>query len=450
MLAFTGASGRVSNHTLFRENMNKVFVIDKIGNPLMPCHPARARQLVRDGKAKVERRVPYTIQMLVREGGDKQLMELKFDPGSKVTGIAIVAHYEKSRKVVVWAANLEHRGEEIKSALMKRAGCRRRRRNCNLRHRKARYANRTRTKGWLPPSLQSRADNIVNWAKKLRNITPIIACNIERVRFDMQVMRNPDIKGIEYQQGTLYGYEIREYLLEKWNRTCAYCGEINRPLQVEHIDAKANGGSNSVTNLAIACDICNDNKGTQSIHAFLKDNPERLKKVLAQAKAPLRHAAAVNATRNATFFAVKAILPETKGWTGGRTKFNRVSQGYEKDHWIDAACVGESGENVTIPNAMKPLVIKAMGRGNRQVKRVNKYGFPVQGKAGRSKRVFGFQTGDLVKLNQPKGKYKGEYVARLASIRASGTFDIVVNGQRIGGNFKNFTLLQRTDGYRYA
>ena len=128
-----------------------------------------------------------------------------------------------------------------------------------------------------------------------------------------------------------------------------------------------------------------------------------------QAKAPLKDAAAVNAARWALVNRLQVEIPVTTG-SGGRTKFNRTRQGFAKDHWIDAACVGESGERVSIREGTKPLVITAKGWGTHQVVRTDKFGFP-RGKSGRIKRVFGFSTGDLVRLNMPKGKYAGIYVA---------------------------------------
>jgi hypothetical protein len=99
---------------------------------------------------------------------------------------------------------------------------------------------------------------------------PISACSLELVKFDTQAMQNPTISGVHYQQGTLAGYEIREYLLEKWNRTCAYCGEKDVPLQVEHIQPRALGGTDRLSNLTLSCKACNIKKGTQSIEQFLK------------------------------------------------------------------------------------------------------------------------------------------------------------------------------------
>jgi len=120
---------------------------------------------------------------------------------------------------------------------------------------------------------------------------------MELVRFDLQAMENPEIEGCQYQQGTLAGYELREYLLDKWARTCAYCGKQNLPLQIEHIFPRAKGGTGRGSNLTLACEKCNQAKGNEDVAVFLKKKPEVLKRILAQAKAPLKDAAAVNSTR---------------------------------------------------------------------------------------------------------------------------------------------------------
>src|SRR5579864_3601955 len=235
--------------------MQRVIVIDSKKNPLMPCHPARARELLRKGKAAVFRLNPFTIILLNRIGGDIQDVELKVDPGSKTTGVALVADTQQGKEVI-FAAELEHRGHQIKESLDSRRANRRNRRHRKTRYRQARFDNRKRPEGWLPPSLRSRVDNVVNFAKRLKRFVPITQVQVETVRFDMQKMDNPEITGVEYQQGSLQGYEIREYLLEKWQRTCAYCGVQNVPLQVEHIQPKSKGGTNRISNLSIACHPC--------------------------------------------------------------------------------------------------------------------------------------------------------------------------------------------------
>ena len=428
--------------------MNSVLVISSTKQPLMPTRPARVRRLLTAGKAAVYRLHPFTIILNDRADGDVQDIEVKVDPGSKTTGIALVGHFEQQGAVVLWRANLNHRGQAIKNNLESRHSLRRSRRGRNTRYRQPRFMNRTRKAGWMPPSVESRVVNTESVINRLASRCPITSASVELVKFDMQAMVNPEISGTEYQQGELRGYEVREYLLEKWHRTCAYCGKKDVPLQIEHIVPRATGGGNRVSNLTLACQPCNQKKGSQPIEAFLKGKPELVKKIKGQAKAPLKDAAAVNTSRWALVNRLSRWLPVATG-SGGRTKFNRTRQGYTKDHWIDAACVGESGEQVTIHNGIKPLVITAKGRGTHQVVRTDKYGFP-RGKAGRIKRVFGFSTGDLVKLNQPKGKYAGTYITRLAGIRATGTLDIKTPVGKISASWKNFTLIQCNDGFDYA
>lgn len=400
----------------------------------MPCHPARARQLLKAGKAAVFRRYPFSIILKERDGGDTQSVELKLDPGSQTTGIALIANER-----VIWAAELHHRGTRIKYALDQRRAVRHSRRQRKTRYRKPRFLNRTRPKGWLPPSLESRVANVETWVARLRRFAPITEIALEVVRFDTQSMQNPDVSGIEYQQGTLAGYEVREYVLEKWKRTCAYCGATEVRLEIEHIVPKSRGGSDRVSNLTLACHACNQKKGTQTAIEF--GHPH----IQAQARQPLRDAATINATRWRLYERLQAIgLPMTCG-SGGRTKYNRIQQSYPKAHWIDAACVGERGRHVQVHPEMQVLVIRAMGHGNRQMCRINKYGFP-RTRAKGSKWVKGFQTGDIVRAIVPKGIHKGTHIGRVV-IRARGSFCI---GTIDGISYRYCTCLQRTDGYDYG
>jgi 5-methylcytosine-specific restriction endonuclease McrA len=422
----------------------KIFVLNADKTPLMPCYHRRAIEMLKTGRAAVYRRVPFTIILKeYRNAPITQPVELRVDPGSKTTGLALV-----SRNTVIFAANLVHRGEIIHKRLQQRAAYRRRRRTANLRYRQARFNNRTRQPGWLPPSLQSRVDNITSWASLLSKRVPLTSIAVETVRFDLQKLVNPEISGVEYQQGELFGYEVREYLLEKWHRACAYCDAQNVPLEIDHIVPRSAGGSNRISNLTLACRTCNDAKGSQPIEVFLAHDPERLARILAHRKTPLKDAAAVNATRYAIGNALKAFGLPTTFWSGGRTKMNRVKQGYEKDHWIDAACVGESGANVTIPFGIKAITIRAIGRGTRQVRKTDDHGFP-RGGAKRTKDVRGFRSGDIAKLNQPSGKYAGTYVG-IVTVRARGHFDIATARGKITAPFTRFTLLQRSFGYAVA
>lgn len=426
--------------------MCKVFVIDSQKRPLDPIHSAQARQLLRNKKAAVFRQFPFTIILKEsRPGSPVSSLRLKIDPGAKHTGIALV---NDAIGVVVFAAELKHRGFAIRDALTSRRQLRRSRRARKTRYRKPRFLNRTRPPGWLAPSLQSRVENIKTLVDKLRRFAPITAISQELVRFNMQLMSNPNIQGEEYQQGTLQGYETREYLLEKWGRQCAYCGVRDVPLQIEHIHPRAKGGSNSITNLTLSCEKCNTKKGTKDIKDFLKKDPSKLTKILAQAKRPLADAAAVNTTRWALLQALKSTgLPVETG-SGGLTKFNRSQQMLEKTHWLDAACVGKSTPKLIIKD-VKPLLISANGHGSRQSCRTDKFGFPSR-HIPREKIHFGFQTGDIVRAFVATGKKIGNYVGKVA-IRSSGSFNISTkNGLVQGISHKFCKRIHAKDGYSYA
>lgn len=427
--------------------MQRIFVLSKNKTPLMPCHPARVRKLLKLGKAAVFRLHPFTIILRERVKGELQKMQLKFDPGSKVTGIALVLFGEK-KKQLVWAANLEHRGDIIRKNLLSRRGVRRARRFRNTRYRKPRFLNRTRKKGWLAPSLQSRADNILSWAARLNRFVPLSTLAVETVRFDMHKLQNPEISGVSYQQGTLFGCEVREYLLEKWSRCCAYCDKKDVPLEIDHIVPKSKGGSDRVSNLALSCHKCNQKKGNQSLIDFLK-NEKKTAKILAASKASLKDAAAINSIRYEIGNKLKSFSLPIEFSTGGRTKYNRAQSNYPKDHWIDAACVGEEGEDVSISPYMQPLLIKATGRGSRQMCLPDKYGFP-RTKPKSQKIVRGFKTGDFVKAVVPKGKNQGVYFGTVA-VRTTGSFCLKTPSKKVDGiSAKHCVLAQKSLGYTFS
>lgn len=384
--------------------MSHVFLVDSQRQPLDPIHPSWARRLLSSGQAAVLRRYPFTLILKQPiEEPQVQALRIKLDPGSRTTGIAIV---NDTSGEVVFAAELTHRGQQIKKALAARRGIRRSRRARHTRYRKPRWANRRRKKGWLPPSLMSRIDNITTWVQRLGRISPIRAISLEVVRFDLQALENPEISGTQYQQGTLFGYELREYLLLKWGHACAYCSKQEVPLQIEHIVPRAKGGSNRVSNLCIACEPCNLAKGTQDLVQFLKKKPDLLKKIQAQATTPLKDAAAVNTIRWALYERLKALDLPVECGSGGLTKFNRTIRGLPKTHWLDAANVGKSTPETIKVEGVIPLYIQAKGHGNRKMCYLDKYGFPKRHRQ-RKKKHFGFQTGDLIRAMVPKGKYQG-------------------------------------------
>lgn len=420
-------------------------MVDANEKPLMPCHPARARQLLRSGRAVVHCRYPFAIKIVDRVGGKTQSIALKIDPGYSMTGVGLVADHWRGRRLV-WAAEIKHRGHIVKKRLDSRRAIRRGRRTRKLRYRPPRFLNRrnkyNKVEKWLPPSMRSRLDNVTTWVSRLRKLTPIASISMEMNKFDTQKMQNPDIQSIEYQRGDLYDCEQWTYLLEKWGRKCAYCDADDKPLEREHIIPRSRGGSNRVSNLALSCRKCNLKKGNLTAEEF--GYPE----IQAEAKKSLRAAAAMTATRWALYEALKETgLPLEVG-TGGRTYFNRTQQDYKKAHWIDAACVGISGRQVYVDN-INPLHIHAVGRGSRQLCITDKHGFPIKHRA-RKRQNNGFRTGDIV-LAQPKRGRRagGKYTSRAISNASTPSLALSIE-QNFFVHHKHCALLQRADGYEYS
>src|SRR5258708_2853992 len=315
-----------------------VFVLDQHKKPLMPCTPRRARLLLARKRAVVHRLSPFTIRLKDRSVQESTLQPvvLKIDPGSKTTGLALVRVEETREGEVHHAlhlAELTHRGEEIRERLRKRAVYRRRRRSANLRYRAPRFLNRRRPPGWLPPSLRSRIANVVSWTSRYRRWVPLVRVDVERVQLDTQLLQNPEVSGVEYQRGELAGWEVRLYVLEKFEHRCAYCGRTDTPFELDHIQPRSRGGSDRVSNLALSCRACNAQKGERTASEF--GHPE----VAALAKQPLRDAAVVNATRFALCDELRKLdLPLTTG-SGGRTRRDPGALSVPHDHPPDRSRV---------------------------------------------------------------------------------------------------------------
>jgi 5-methylcytosine-specific restriction endonuclease McrA len=426
--------------------MSHVFVLDANKQALNPIHPGRARLLLKQGKAAVYRRYPFTIILSSAvEQPSLHPLRIKVDPGSHTTGIALVIEHTGE---VVWAAELTHRGEQIKRDLDKRRAVRRSRRQRKTRYRKPRFANRRKRTGTLPPSLESHVSNVLTWVRRLMRLCPITAISQELARFDTQALEHPDIEGVDYQHGQLSGYEVREYVLLKWNHQCVYCDARDVPLELDHVQPRSKHGTDRVSNLTLACLSCNQRKGNRDVREFLHDDPARLARILALMKAPLRDAAAVNVTRWALNARLKLFGVPVECGSGGLTKYNRVLQGLDKTHWLDAANVGRSTPASLIIKDIVPLHINATGHGSRQMCRMDKYGFPRTGPKQR-KRVQGFQTGDLVRAMVTSGTKKGTYVGKVA-VRTRGVFNITTaRGMVTDIHHRYCTLIARADGYTY-
>ena len=397
----------------------RVPVLNMRGEPLMPTTPRKARKLLEQGKAKVVSRTPFVIQLLYPTGEAKQDITLGIDAGYKTIGYnAITAEKE------LIAGELELR-TDIKRLLEKRRAYRRTRRN-RLWHREPRFDNRTKTKGWLSPSLLHKLDSHIKLIDRLKKILPITRIVVEVASFDTQKMQNPEIKGIEYQHGELRGYEIKEYLLEKWKRKCAYCGKSNIPLEIEHVIPKSRGGSDRVSNLTISCHKCNQKKGNKTAKEF--GYPEIQKK----AKKTLKATAFMNVIR------WKLVNLLSCKWTYGYiTKHNRIKLGLEKSHVNDAFVIACGLGQIRSGHI---IVSKQVRRQNRSLYKAN---FLKGGRLKRNtvKEVNGFRRFDKVLYNKTKCFIHG--------LRSSGYFDIrTVNGEKIEAsvNCKKLMLIEHAKG----
>ena len=453
-----------------------VFVVDAHKQALMPCTEKRARLLLDRHRAVIHKMFPFTIRLKDRTlaASILQPLWLKLDPGSRTTGVALVLEGAHGARAI-FLAEIVHK-THIARRLQARRALRRGRRFRHTRYRPARFQNRRRAAGWLPPSLTARVDQTRHVVTRLMRLAPVTAVAVEHVAFDTQKLQHPEITGVEYQHGTLLGYEVREYLLAKWHHCCAYCDATDVPLEVEHITPLSRGGSHRVSNLALACHACNVAKGAQPLAVFLTHDRDRrrraarnahprhadprqtraewdaarLGRIAAQRQAPLRDAAMLNATRWRLYAELKAMGLPVEGGSGGRTKMQRLQHGLPKEHYYDALCVGVSTPAAFTGFPAYVAVWTATGRGTRKMCGTDTHGFPIRHRT-RHKQHFGFQTGDLVVATVPQGKYAGVWRGRV-SVRATGRFDISADGQRIaaGVSHKYCRVLQREDGWQYA
>lgn len=464
--------GEMSKDTLqapcgeLKRSIKMVFVIDKHKKPLMPCSEKRARQLLEKGRATIHKMYPFTIRIKDRLACESKLssLRLKIDPGSRTTGIAVLLEASPKKAKTVLLLEVKHK-IGIKDSLDTRRALRRGRRNRKTRYRQPRFLNRRRKDGWLPPSLEARVNQTMNVVGKLIRLLPIAFISTEHIKFDTQLMQNSEVSGVKYQQGELFGYEIREYLLEKFQRKCAYCGIKDVPLEIEHFIPKnpkhGPKGTDRISNLALACNSCNTLKGNKqpgewadelktSAKAIDKRRLENISKVQEQIKKPLKDAAMMNATRWKLYNRLKETNLSVECGTGARTKKQRLEHGFSKEHYYDAACVGASTPKIIVLREKYVQVWSAFGRGTRRLCNTDKYGFPISHRSGQ-KQHFGFQTGDIVEANIPKGKYKGRWKGRVA-VRSSGYFDIKDStGKRLcqGVSCKYMKVLQRNNGWQY-
>ena len=360
----------------------RVPVLNMRGKPLMPTTPAKARHLLKQGKAKIVKRKPFVIQLTIATGETKQDITLGVDAGYSKVGFS--ATTEKQELI---SGELQLRKNMSKLIEQKRNY--RIKRRSKLWHRQPRFDNRKIKEGWLAPSIQHKLDTHIRLIEQIKKWFPITNTIIEVANFNTQKMQNPEISGIEYQQGELQGYEIREYLLDKWGRKCVYCKKKDIPLEVEHINPKSRSGSSRVSNLAISCRKCNLKKGSQTAEEF--GFPEIQK----QAKKSLKATAFMNVVRK--MLAEQINAEETFGYI---TKYGRIKQNIEKSHVNDAFVIARG----TTQKRIKPFIVKQTRRNNRCLQ-LNRKGF----KPSIRRKRYKLQPNDLVRYNGKEHNVKAMF-----------------------------------------
>lgn len=222
----------------------------------MPCSQRKARLLLKQGKAKIVGYKPFTIQLCYATGEAKQDIHVGIDEGAKHVGIAIT-----SQNKILAKGEVELR-QDVHSLLTTRAVYRRDRRNRKTRYRKPRFLNRKRKEGWLPPSVEGKLNANFFWIDKFCSLVPNPILHIEVGKFDIAKMINPNISGVEYQQGQCVGYyDVRYFVFDRDKYTCQVCGKSkDKILHTHHIVYKSLGGTDRTDNLVTVCTECHTSK----------------------------------------------------------------------------------------------------------------------------------------------------------------------------------------------
>lgn len=317
----------------------------------MPCSQRKARILLKQNKAKIYKYNPFTIQLTIATGETKQDCHIGVDTGSKHIGLAVT-----SKDKVLFKAEVELR-QDVKSNLDTRRMYRKDRRNRKTRYRKPRFLNRKRSEKWLPPSLQNRINHTFRWIDELCKLVPNPKLHIEVGKFDTAKMINPDIQGVDYQQGQTYGfYNERYFVLERDNYTCQCCGKSkDKVLQTHHIIYRSNGGSNRVDNLITVCTDCHTYENHQKGGVLYKWQ-EQHKKVKQYKEPPF-----MNTLRKRIF----KKYPEAEITYGSITTPKRKEIGLDKTHYNDAIVI--SGIESIKENPSEWLLIRQFRKKKRSL-----------------------------------------------------------------------------------
>ncbi|WP_438317413.1 RNA-guided endonuclease IscB [Sporosarcina sp. FA9] len=355
-----------------------VYVLNKHGQPLMPCKPQKARKLLEQGKANVIQRTPFTIQLKYGSSGYTQSISLGVDAGTKHIGLSAT-----TEKRVLFEGEVRLR-TDIQELLAARRALRRARRSRKTRYREPRFLNRKKDKGWLAPSVQNKVDMHAKMITKVHKILPIVNVTIEVAQFDIQKIKNPSISGDLYQKGDQLGFwNVREYVFFRDKHLCQHCKGKSKDkiLNVHHIESRKTGGDGP-DNLLTLCETCHNQihkEGKE--HLFTRKNPS------------FRDATQMTVMRWFIHRKVKDLYPHVGLTYGFQTKDTRIRQGLEKSHAIDARCI--SGNPLATPSK-NTYLFRQVRKNNRQLHKMTiaKGGYRKANKAERF--VKGFQLFDKV------------------------------------------------------
>ena len=312
-----------------------VYVLKQNGQPFMPTSRfGKVRRLLKEGKAKVVRKEPFTIRLLYEPETDVvQECYCGVDTGSKHIGVAVVGNDK-----VLYQSQTELR-DDIKRKINFRRMYRRNRRSRKTRYRKPRFLNRRNSirKDRLPPSVKHKVQTHIDEIEFCKKILPVSDENIilEVSQFDTALMKNPNlinekIRKWGYQKGFNYGYSSRrEAILHRDNYTCQCCGKKNCRLEVHHIKFRRNGGTDDEENLITLCEDCH--KGVHAGTVVLNKKPKKSK--------GLKHATHMSIIRSQLLKKYPDAI-ETFGFV---TSENRNRLKLKKDHYIDACVIASGG-----------------------------------------------------------------------------------------------------------
>lgn len=382
-----------------------VYILDINNNPLMPTERhGHVRKLLREGRARVVRRTPFTIKLNYETTCYVQEVSLGIDAGSKHIGVSVTTSQKE-----LFASEVTLR-TDITNLLSTRLEQRRARRN-RLRYRKPRFNNRRRAEGWLAPSVRNRVDAHLKVIRDVHRILPIVKTTIEVAQFDTQLIKNPQIGGVDYQRGEQLGFwNVREYVLARDGHKCQHCGGKSKDpvLNVHHIESRKTGG-NAPNNLITLCETCHKDYHRGKFDLKIKRGTS------------LRDAAVMNIMRWAVYKKTKQEFANVHLTYGYITKNTRIQNGVAKTHAADARCI--SG-NPTVSPLPFYYLQKQIRRHNRQIHKANIL------KGGKKKAnqsaylVKGFRLFDKVKYNGIECFIFGR--------RSSGSFDIrMLDGTKV-------------------